>query len=82
MLSYCLDRDWKGHKWADPKFDELKRIMRHVYSNRYEVEMKGKKARQFILENFSLEKVGRKLVEEFSRVRDTVQQSEVAKSEL
>jgi hypothetical protein len=50
--------------------------MRYVYENRDEVEVKGKKARQLILDSFSLEKVGKKLVEEFSRVRGIAQQSE------
>jgi hypothetical protein len=44
------------------------RLMRHTHGHRDEVKEKGRRARAYILEHFSLEKVGRVLVDEFARI--------------
>jgi len=35
---------YRGFKWAEPSFAELRRLMRHVYSNKDEARAKGSKA--------------------------------------
>ncbi len=42
--------------------------MRHVQRNPHEVRHKGIESRKFIIENFSLEHIGRRLVSEFDRI--------------
>lgn len=59
---------WKGHKWAQPKVSHLQQLMRDVYINRSDLKVKGALARTSMIERFSLEIMGLKLVREFSRV--------------
>jgi glycosyltransferase involved in cell wall biosynthesis len=49
--------------WANPNEDQLRRLMRHVYENRSEAAMKGLKARNYIIEHFNWEIVGRVMLE-------------------
>eukprot|EP01033_Poteriospumella_lacustris_P010606 gene10605-7548_t len=59
---------WAGHKWAQPRVDHLRALMRHVYSHRDEVRAKGAAARRAMVEQFSLPVMGLRLAQEFRRV--------------
>jgi len=52
-----VDAPTSGHKWAEPDSEDLREIIRRVYTNRVEAKEKGSRARQDIKE-FSLQKVG------------------------
>lgn len=63
-----VDRGWEGHKWAQPNVAHLRQLMRHVYTHRDEVKLKGQKARQDMIDKYSLDVMGRKLKDQFDRV--------------
>lgn len=48
--------EYIGGRFAIPSKDHLKKLMRHVYENRGDATQKGKKARKYIIQNFSWEK--------------------------
>lgn len=74
---------WKGHKWAQPKVEHLRSLMRHVYENQDEVKVKGQAARQSMLEKYSLSVMGSKLLQEFKRVSQLLEASkEVLEEEV
>ena len=53
--------------WCEPDMKQAIETLRHVYNNRKEAKEKGVKARQFIGENFTWDKIGDKIV---SRLED------------
>lgn len=56
-MSEVTEGPFKGHHWAEPSFDKLRVIMRHVMRNPDEARQKGAKARQDMIERFSPEVV-------------------------
>jgi len=58
---------FRGHRWAEPSVDHLKKLMRFVYTNYSEAARKGEKARRDILAEYSQEKIA-KLIEK--RIQD------------
>ena len=49
--------------WCEPDMEQAMKLLQHVYSNREEAAERGKKARQYIEENFTWDKVGNILLE-------------------
>jgi len=49
---------YSGFSWALPDVSHLKKLMRHVYQNQDESRTKGVVASKYIMDNFSLTKVG------------------------
>jgi len=49
--------------WAEPDMKQAIDTMRHVYENRDEARGRGDKARQFVSQNFTWEKVGKSIVD-------------------
>lgn len=63
-----LCRGWAGHKWAQPNVTHLRLLMRHVYTHRDEVKLKGQQARLDMIQKYSLDVMGLKLKSQFDRV--------------
>lgn len=55
--------EYIGGRFAVPNKDHLKKLMRHVYENRKESKLKGKRARKHMVNNFSWEKSCNKMYE-------------------
>ena len=49
---------YAGFSWALPDAEHLRKLMRHVFENQEEARRKGMLASKYIMENFSLAKVG------------------------
>jgi hypothetical protein len=49
---------YSGFNWALPDVTHLRQLMRHVYTNKEEAHRRGMIASQYIMDNFSLVKVG------------------------
>ena len=58
---------YRGHKWAEPSVEYLRKLMRYVYENRDEAKAKGKRARQDIIENYSWEKVSEIIIQRLGK---------------
>ena len=52
---------FKGYIWGEPDFDDLVKKMSLVYLNQEEAKQKGRLARKYVLENYSIEAVSRLL---------------------
>jgi GT2 family glycosyltransferase/glycosyltransferase involved in cell wall biosynthesis len=44
---------YKGARWAQPSYEHLRALMRHVYDNREEARIKGQRASQEVLKNWA-----------------------------
>lgn len=64
---YPEDLRAKGQQWAEPNLDQLIELMRHVYDNRKEAYSKGKKARKFVLDNYTWDKTAEKIIDYLDR---------------
>ena len=67
---------YKGFKWADPDFDHLKMLLRHVYENPEEARQKGINAAVDASKNWSVARCGeqmRKRLEEIDTERSKKQ---------
>eukprot|EP01038_Epipyxis_sp_PR26KG_P007191 gene7191-9809_t len=60
--------NWIGHKWAQPKFNHIRSLLRYVHMNITNVMEKGEKARQDVIEFYSLEIIGKIITNEFKRI--------------
>lgn len=49
----------QDQNWAEVKIDQVKKYMREVFENQNKAKEKGKKARQFVLDHFEINKVGK-----------------------
>ncbi len=54
--------------WCEPDLGHAIKLMRHVYNNRDEAIEKGKKARQYVEENFTWGRVGDMMVERLQKI--------------
>lgn len=52
--------------WAEPDLKDAIRLMRHVYTNQDEAREKGRRAREYVQENFTIDRIGTQIV---SRLR-------------
>lgn len=59
---------WEGHKWANPDVLNLQSLLRHVYNNPNEAKGKGKVARDDMIKNYSLLKMGKIIFDEINRI--------------
>eukprot|EP01027_Heterolobosea_sp_BB2_P007105 GEZU01010611.1.p1 GENE.GEZU01010611.1~~GEZU01010611.1.p1 ORF type:complete len:753 (+),score=147.23 GEZU01010611.1:110-2368(+) len=69
----CVNKDsdeYKGHMWAQASVPHLRKIMRHVFNNRDEARVKGKKARQHLIKNFSPEVVSNIIIERLRSIEE------------
>ncbi|HXJ92347.1 MAG TPA: glycosyltransferase [Terriglobia bacterium] len=59
-----------GHRWAQPRVEHLRQLMRTVYSNREEARRRAEIGRQEILERWDWSVVVKRWVAEFRRLLD------------
>jgi len=52
---------YEGHKWAEPSVRHTRALMRYVFENREEAREKGRAARSYIVNNFSITNVSSKI---------------------
>ncbi|GBG62170.1 hypothetical protein CBR_g29369 [Chara braunii] len=64
---------FKGHLWAEPSIDALRRLMRHVYENPEEARKKGAIAREDVVRKYSLAVVGAQVVRELWRIHEVTE---------
>jgi len=50
-----ITRDYIGHVFADPDYEEYRDAVWQMYSDREEAEAKAKRSREFVIENYSAE---------------------------
>jgi len=53
---------YKGHKWAEVKVNEVRRVMRFAYENRKIINQIAERGRLDITRHFSLEEIAKKMV--------------------
>jgi len=58
---------------AEPSVPHLRQLMRHVFENRKEAYVKGKKAREFIVKNFDNGVISDLLIQHLKRVETKIQ---------
>ncbi|MHB8172750.1 MAG: glycosyltransferase [Thermincolia bacterium] len=65
-----VDEDpfYAGHRWADPSLEHLKQVMRFVYQNREEAAEKGKKARQDVLNHWTIDYATEKMIKRLKKL--------------
>lgn len=61
-----------GHRWAEPSLSGLRRLMRRVVTNRVEAIRKGKKARQDLMREYSMEATYAKVAEALAQYESLV----------
>jgi glycosyltransferase involved in cell wall biosynthesis len=54
--------------WCEPNLEHAVKLMRHVYNNKDEAAEKGRKARRYVEENFTWDKVGSMLVDRLRQI--------------
>jgi glycosyltransferase involved in cell wall biosynthesis len=63
---YTMDQ-----KWGQVDIDELRKAMRYAFENREKVETMGQAAKQFVIDNFSLAAVGKKMRDRLTELNRT-----------
>lgn len=61
--------------WCEPDLENTINLMRHVYNNRDEARAKGAKAREYVSDNFTWDRIGKMIV---SRLMDLDQNRGIA----
>ncbi|GEM_PF-3364967 len=64
---------YRGHRWANPSEQHLRQLMRHVSTHREEAAQKGKAARSHMVENFSIARVGEKVLQRLRAIESKLQ---------
>jgi len=59
---------WEGHQWANPDVKHLQSLLRHIYKYPLEAKEKGKIARDDMISNYSLLKMGNIVFNEINRI--------------
>jgi glycosyltransferase involved in cell wall biosynthesis len=62
----------RGFKWAKPRLDHLRQLMRQVYSNREDAQKMGARARRAVLERFSPVVVANQYAKRLTEIERTV----------
>ncbi len=57
------------HEWAEPSLAHLKQLMRRAFSNREEARAKGARARQHIVDHWSIERTGEWIIDRCMELR-------------
>lgn len=56
---------FRGHRWAEPDPDHLRRLLRHVYQNRDEAAARGAEARSSVARGFDRSRIAALMAERF-----------------
>jgi GT2 family glycosyltransferase len=59
---------YRGLRWAQPSYDECRRMMRHVFENREEARARGAAASSWVRENFSWERSARAAIDRLTSI--------------
>lgn len=54
--------------WAEPDMKQAIETLRHVYNNREEAAEKGKRAKQFVSDNFTWDRIGDQVVKRLTQI--------------
>ncbi len=74
---------FKGHKWAEPSKEHLRKLMRHVTENRDEVLETGEKARSDMLNKYNRRNVAEIFINNIKKLLgEEVFETELIKTEL
>lgn len=73
---------WHGHEWAQPSLSSLRALMRRVFTHPDEALYKGRRARNDMLENFSLEVIATEIKSQLERIAATAGASLLGEGEL
>ena len=60
--------NWEGHQWAEPSLANLQELMRYTYNNPSFAKLKGKQAREDMIQKYSLEIIGKKIIDEIIQI--------------
>ncbi len=61
---------YRNQRWAEPSVEDTKRLMRYVFENREDAKLKGKKARQYIIDNFTTKHAALKIRDRINDIDD------------
>jgi hypothetical protein len=67
-LEQVAQGPFADHLWASPSIPHLRQLMRHVYTHQEEARMKGKAARQAMVDNFTPAKVSAIVMERLQKI--------------
>jgi len=62
---------------AEPSVEHLRELMRHVYTNQDQAKIKGKKARQSILQQYTQEKVAEIVISNIRRIETIIAEKDM-----
>ncbi|MEM4736734.1 MAG: glycosyltransferase, partial [Nitrososphaeria archaeon] len=62
---------YKGHKWAEPSVEHLRKLMRRVFKDPEEAKEKAKKARKWILDNYTIYHTAIKIAKRVEALRNS-----------
>jgi GT2 family glycosyltransferase len=65
---------YKGFQWAEPSYSDLRRLMRHVYTNRGEARAKGERASHEVLSRWTWDNAALKIITRLDEITATLQQ--------
>lgn len=60
---------YRGFRWAEPSYPDLKRLMRHVFLHQEEARLKGEIASREVRENWSWNQAARKIITRLDAIR-------------
>lgn len=62
---------YKGFRWAEPSYRDLRRLMRHVYQNQEEARAKGSEASAYVLGNWTWQHAAAKIMKRLEAIQTT-----------
>eukprot|EP01080_Neovahlkampfia_damariscottae_P006696 gene6696-10861_t len=68
--------DQKHLKYATPSIKHLRKTMRHLFENQQEGKQVGKRARKYIIENFSKKKLGNMVINRIKEIQEIIKVQE------
>ncbi len=60
---------YTGFKWAEPSYRDLRRLMRHVFTNQAEARAKGERASRDVRANWTWDKAAEKIIARIDSIR-------------
>eukprot|EP01116_Phalansterium_solitarium_P009089 TRINITY_DN2310_c0_g1_i2.p3 TRINITY_DN2310_c0_g1~~TRINITY_DN2310_c0_g1_i2.p3 ORF type:complete len:338 (-),score=152.50 TRINITY_DN2310_c0_g1_i2:51-1064(-) len=68
-VASLVPADVSGHLWAQPNITLMRRAMRDVFTNRHTAKELGRKARQDVVANWSLERIGDLIIDKVKAIQ-------------
>jgi glycosyltransferase involved in cell wall biosynthesis len=74
LVSLPSDSHWNAHKWAQPRVDHLRQLMRRVHESPEEAKSRGKQAAEDMRRRFAPETVARDVLMHVNRLAEELRE--------